>query len=434
MATTTSRREADATSESAPRMVPGDAQTDARPSRWTARAVAVVVHRYVGLALAVFLFMAGVTGSLLAFQHELDATIAPGLHRVSPPSPDATPLDPIALRDTLQARLPAGSTATYVPLDRQPGSSLVISVEGGGDNEYFLNPYTGETLGSRTWGDLGQGAKNLMPFVYRLHYSLALDDVGVFLLGVIALLWTIDCFVGAYVTFPPSRRASSQRTPSRSWLRRWKPSWLLRGGKLFSLVFTWHRASGLWVWGLLLVFAWSSVAFNLQQVYHPVMAAVFGMEGRVRDTIPALESPRTAPRIEWQTAHERGRAVAQQLATEHDFEILAERSLGYEASNGAYQYRVRSTLDVSDRFGSTRIWIDGDSGKLVAFELPTGRSTGNTLTMWLYNLHTASIAVGGWPYRVIVSILGLLVALLSVTGCWVWLKKRRSRLRGHADD
>lgn len=33
-----------------------------------------------------------------------------------------------------------------------------------------------------------------------------------------------------------------------------------------------HGASGLWVWAMLFVFAWSGVAFNLEsQVYNPVM-------------------------------------------------------------------------------------------------------------------------------------------------------------------
>lgn len=45
-----------------------------------------------------------------------------------------------------------------------------------------------------------------MPFVYRLHYSLALDTIGTYAFGIIALLWTLDCFIGAYLTLPRGRQ------------------------------------------------------------------------------------------------------------------------------------------------------------------------------------------------------------------------------------
>ncbi|MFQ5415166.1 MAG: PepSY domain-containing protein, partial [Phycisphaerae bacterium] len=63
----------------------------------------------------------------------------------------------------------------------------------------------------RLWGDLSQGLANLMPFVYRLHHSLALGTVGTWIFGVVALLWTLDCFVGAWLTFPPPRRRDATR-------------------------------------------------------------------------------------------------------------------------------------------------------------------------------------------------------------------------------
>lgn len=37
----------------------------------------VVVHRYAGLAMTVFLVIVGLTGSLLAFYHELDSWLNP---------------------------------------------------------------------------------------------------------------------------------------------------------------------------------------------------------------------------------------------------------------------------------------------------------------------------------------------------------------------
>lgn len=65
-------------------------------------------------------------------------------------------------------------------------------------------------------GDISQGVINLMPFLYRLHQSLVLGKLGTTLLGVISLLWLVDCFVGLYLTFP----VRSRGLPSR--FRQWK--------------------------------------------------------------------------------------------------------------------------------------------------------------------------------------------------------------------
>ena len=60
------------------------------------RAVMLLVHRYVGLLLALFLAIAGITGSLLAWNEELEAAISPQLFRVTAP-PTAVRIDPVLL-------------------------------------------------------------------------------------------------------------------------------------------------------------------------------------------------------------------------------------------------------------------------------------------------------------------------------------------------
>ena len=54
---------------------------------------------------------------------------------------------------------------------------------------FFLEFDSARILGERRWGDVSQTWRNLMPFLYRLHYSLALGAVGTWLLGLVSLLW-----------------------------------------------------------------------------------------------------------------------------------------------------------------------------------------------------------------------------------------------------
>ena len=394
------------------------------------RSAAILLHRYVGLAMTVFLVIAGLTGSLLAFYHELDAALNPSLLYATAPSHDARPLDPFELRERALSAFPEGAQAPSLSLDRKDGESAkfyVLAPEGTETvgETYFVDPYTAEVLGSRRDGDLTQGMKNLMPFIYRLHYSLALGDVGRYAFGIVALLWTLDCFVGAYLTFPPRPRTGGRTR--KSWLIRWKPAWLVRATKLFSFVFTWHRASGLWVWAMLLVFAWSSVALNLKEVYEPLTNAALGLDQRVFARLRALDEPRQAPLLSMREATKRGRELMAEQGATRGFDVLRERRITFYAAHGAYCYQVRSSRDISDRYASTTVCFDSDDGQLLGFEAPTGERAGNTVTTWLYHLHWGSIAMGGWPYRVFISLMGLAVATLSVTGVWVWWRKRSKR-------
>lgn len=366
--------------------------------------------------MAVFLTVAGLTGCLLAFYSELDAALNPELYRVQAHSPGAQLLDPLVLRDRIEAQLPEGRELPAAMLRLQPERSVNYWID---ERETFVDPYTGAILGSRKFGDLREGKKNLLTFVYQLHFSLALGEVGIYLFGAVALLWTFDCVVGAYLTLPqPHARPSGRR---KSWLKRWLPAWLLKTNKLFTLVFTWHRASGLWVWGFLLVFAWSGVALNLGPLYASVMDVLLGPAPE--QETEHLPVPKPQPKLDMREALARGRALMAAEAERHNFTIHSESTLFYEPEHGAYVYSVDSSLDVDTRLSETTLTFDGDDGRLLLFNA-AGLSARGAIDQWLIGLHFGAVRAGGVVYRGIVSLLGAAVALLSITGVWIWLRKR----------
>lgn len=406
------------------------------------RRLCLLLHRYLGLAMAAFLLLASVTGAFLPYYHALDHLANPALHRPKPHAPDAVPLSPVALRNRLEASVP-GIHVPYVPLDTPPGDAVEFFVrpapaptQASGqaspkprpleNDQYFLDPYSGEILGGRMRGDLRQGAKNILPFLYRLHYSLNLGPVGRTIFGCIALVWTIDCFVGAYLTFPPRQRGGTEgATAGGGWWSRWGRSWLVKTGSLFKTTFTWHRASGLWLWGMLFVFAWSAVGLNLGEVYFPAMNAVFGMKEGPFETLPRLPAPRWTHALSWDDAVLRGRELIESEARERNLTIDREVGLSYLPAYGMFRYIVRSSRDVSEKYANTAIWFHADTGQRVAFETPTGEATGNTIHTWIVALHFAD--VGGHPYRIFVCGLGVLTTILTVSGVYLWWVKRAAR-------
>jgi uncharacterized iron-regulated membrane protein len=356
--------------------------------------------------------------------------------QVQPPAPSAQPLDPLALRERIAAQRPE-AVVSYLqfpkPAEAGAAQARTIYVEARPgqpplrNDELFVDPYTGAVLGERRWGDITQGWTNLMPFVYRLHYQLALGTVGSYIFGVVALLWTVDCFVGAWLTFPARRRgAVPGQGGAASWWQRWAPAWRVRwrdGARKIN--FDLHRAGGLWPWAMLFVLAWSSVAFNLQEVYHPVTKAILGMQDDVRDGLPTIQNPPPEPPMGWPAGIAAARTAMAGLAQREGFTVLNEANIDYQAEKGVFRYRVRSDRDVAERYGQTTVVIDARDGRLLGSFLPTGKAAGDTVTSWLLALHMA--ALWGWPMQLFVSVVGVVVAVLSITGVVIWWQRRRAR-------
>lgn len=391
----------------------------------------VLVHRYAGLAMTVFLVVVGLTGSLLAFYKELDGIINPQFYvRANGRSPLAllALIDHASGHITPQAKVrsiwigPDAANVSVAPLQNpQSGQPFELDYD-----QLILDPYTGAELGRRHWGVISDGISNLMPFIYKLHFNLALDNVGMWILGITALIWTLDCFVGFYLTLPAKVIVTRENAiATTSFWQRWRKAWAIKWrGSPFRINYDLHRAGGLWLWLALLVFAWSSVYMNLgDTVYQKVMQSVSDYHQPWTD-IEDLPEPLKHPAIDLRQAYHLGQQAMARAAREHGFEIQAPVAIWYNAVKGFYVYNVRSSTDIQDHGGQTRVVIDAVSGQQKMLVLASGQFNGNTLTTWLVALHMANVF--GLPYRVFVCLMGLVIVMLSVTGVVIWLKKRRS--------
>ena len=69
--------------------------------------------------------------------------------------------------------------------------------------------------------------------------------------------------------------------------------------------------------------------------------------------------------------------------------------------------------------------FDAYTGALTRVSLPTRQRSGDTITTWLIELHMADLF--GFPYRIFVCGFGFVIVMLSVTGVYIWTKKRSVR-------
>lgn len=382
----------------------------------------VFLHRWLGLATAVFLIVVGLSGSILAFLPELDHWITPQFHLGSISGEELGAAELIRRAEALAP----GARATSVELGN--GDAATVRMQPRPDagptnfNQLFLHPITGEELGRRLAGPLPDRLDALLPFIYRLHYSLALGSFGSWTLGLVALLWTLDCFIAFFLTLPAS---ASTRSSQKSWLRRWKPAWLIKWRSSFYRInFDFHRATGLWLWAALLIFAWSSVYMDLNGVYTTATRILLPLEQsywfRSNDTASDGEP------MGWREAQTVAERIAADAARDHGFAIDRIVYFGLDRDNHLFEYRVHSSRDIGEKSGQTFFWFDASTGALLSMILPTGHRVGNTLTTWLVELHEANVF--GLPYKIFVCVLGLAIAALSVTGVYIWWRKRATRL------
>jgi len=393
------------------------------------RASWTLVHRYLGLLTAGFLFISGLTGAVISWDHELDDLLNPHLMEAKTAG---QPQPSLELARQLEQRHPE-ARVSYIPLHPEQGRSLGFGVDAAGFNQVFVDPVSGAELGKREWGAVWPISKEtLVSFLYRLHYSLhipemwGIDRWGIWLMGVIAMVWLVDSFVGFYLTLP--LRA---RTPgARSWWQRWKPAWKVRwSGSGAKLNFDLHRAFSLWTWGLLFVLAFTAFSLNLyREVFYPIMKTVSEVTPTPFDSrVPRdLHNPILA-RAAYGEILQRAALEAQRREWKEP-----AGSIFYSQAFGIYGVSFFKPGDDhgAGGVGPAVLYYDGIDGRLLGDRQPWKGTAADIFVQAQFPLHSGRIL--GLPGRILISAMGLVVAMLSVTGVIIWWRKRSSRVRAAA--
>lgn len=390
------------------------------------RRVFVVIHRWFGLFTAVFLFTAGLTGAVISWDHELDEWLNPALFHARSEPGAAEPMSSLALARQVE-HADARVRVQYIPLSAEPGHTVLLFVEPRIDpatgqpfeldfNQIAMDPLTGEIQGRRMWGDVSLDRENLLPFLYKLHYSLHLPDgfgveLGVLLMGLVGMVWALDCLIALWISFP------SRKSWRKSFAFRWR-----QGG--YRLTFDLHRSGGVWLWALLATVAVTSVSMNLgSQVVRPLVSLFSTLTPSPFDS--RTPKPPDQP-IEAAIPRERALELARVEAARRGWRAPAG-AIFYSAAYGVYGvgFFAPGNDHGDGGLGNPWLYFDGESGAPAGAEVPGEGSAGDIFLQAQFPLHSGRIF--GVPGRAIMSMLGLMVAMLSVTGVVIWARKRRAR-------
>jgi uncharacterized iron-regulated membrane protein len=156
-------------------------------ARFSPRPFLTFLHRWVGLSIAGFLFVSGVTGAVISWDHELDDVLNPHLMYAQSQSEEGkgqgAALPALDLAKKIEARDPRVQV-TWLPLEPEPGGTLAFGVEPRRNpatgklfephyNQVFIDPVTGVEQGRREWGAVWPITREtFVSFLYVLHYTL----------------------------------------------------------------------------------------------------------------------------------------------------------------------------------------------------------------------------------------------------------------------
>lgn len=162
---------------------------------------------------------------------------------------------------------------------------------------------------------------------------------------------------------------------------------------------------------------------NLDAVHGPVHDALGGkrLYRPVDNAQPASGTPMNSAK-----ASALGEKLLAMEAEKQGFQIIRADALSLNPWSDSIGYFALTSLDGDSHRGATAIWFDAVSGKFLAFRHPYGDTAADAADKWLHQLYIGGL--WGLPHRLLLSVFGLAVALLSAAGLVMVIRRYRRRV------
>jgi uncharacterized iron-regulated membrane protein len=375
------------------------------PQRVFLRRALFQIHLWIGIILAAYAIIIGLTGSALIFKTELLERIQPSLYTLHP-IPRQTTLD--AAVHAIESTHPGYQAFALQNLDHptQATDLLLRRTTGAPTPNYRIvsfNPYTGQVLLDRL------RYAGLLGFLSNLHVYLLSGETGLLLSGWMALGLLILCLSGLILWWPGVQRWAAALLLHR------RTSWRRTNFDLHTVLGFWSSAAFLLVILTGLDFAFPNPSGKLLE-----LATLHGY----RDTGVVLQPPippSPAPPL----------TLDQVVAA-------AYRALPANAPPGYLQlpstptspFRVTGYYkDAAPYSQLVRIVLDPHTGALLASSDTRNQDLASRIEQYSVALHFGLFGGPGLPglcVKILWVLLGILPALLAVTGILMyWNRKLR---------
>lgn len=370
------------------------------------------VHLWLGITLGLVLAIAAVSGALLAVSDKLLRVEVPEIlfpegvdrsYMLNTPAADL-PIDAWIAR--ISKEFPELHHAEVIASPRSvPFPADVVMVAGemnpdlAGDAERHvivaLDPATGAPLGSFVLEDTFVG--NLLVF----HATLLAGMPGVILVTTTGFVALVSLITGLYLWWPRTAKGWRQAFRLRTQVK--GRAWLL------SL----HSVPAAWLFVPLFLVVLSGSYLMSPDTYHAILGGI--------DRLRLPEAADT--RVDCQQRVSPGEAV--RIALAHHPDQALRRLMTPPAECAPYIVSLMPVGTTETRASYTEVWVDRTTGAVVEARRGDDLSLSEIFISWMSPIH-ADLGLG-WFGTAIVVLLGLVVALMYITGLLAWLRRQRNR-------
>lgn len=350
-----------------------------------------IIHRWVGLVLALIVAAVAVSGGLLLLREPYERAIYPALAR---------PLTTNLAREagvvaSIENRFHQDGGVRTVKFPREGMNAFHVYLAD--ESEAFVDPVSGALIARWTWRD------SLPAFIFELHVHLLGGEGGKTLNGIAALFVVFLALTGIILWWP--RKSSAFR------LRRALPKNATPGELLRS-----HAATGAIAAIPVLVFAATGAAIVFYAPVNAALSKVF--DHRTPMTPNAVVAP--APAGETATMRPWAERLANVRATFPEGELVMY-SPG-RGKNVAQSFRLRNPGEWHPN-GRSYVLQNPYDGSIAQAIDARQQGPGTRIAHAIYPVHAAT--VGGLPYLLFTIVAAVGLAWLAIGGAAAWIQKYR---------
>jgi uncharacterized iron-regulated membrane protein len=320
------------------------------------------IHLWLVLCVGAVWVIVGLTGSINVFRWDIDEWLNPKLI-VANPGAATQSLDNILA--TLHAVHPERTGTWSLEMPRHRAGMVMarhFSTQSNGHTEILfvsVNPYTTEIVANRFYSDFGF----LVTWIYDLHSTCFLGDVGSYLAGVFGLLLMISLGIGVYLWWPRTGKFRQALT-------------LKRHASPERLNYDIHKLFG--IYGLLVLFTvvFSGTCLVFREYVQPAVELFSPVYGGFNPQPPSPDGLQSM-------SMSQSKSISLELAASIAKHVFPEAEVRFiktpESTEGFYSVQMRQPDEASLFFTTTSVWIDQYNGKVLAVRDPSQFTARNDL-------------------------------------------------------
>ncbi|MCU1323939.1 MAG: Propeptide, PepSY amd peptidase [Acidobacteriaceae bacterium] len=346
------------------------------------------IHLYLALVSSAVLFVVCLTGSIVAFEQELDRLFHPSLFYNAVPAAPEVGRIPLA---TLAERTVTGTKEKVVYFRVSDNARFTTGVTTDAHRQVFYNTFTGAVAGKRV-------GTTALEKIHQLHTNLLLGPPGKRIVGIATIILVLLALSGIYLWWP---------------IRRVTIKW---SASVRRIHFDIHNATGIIFGSFILILCISGLMINFDDTINPYLY-------RWTHSAPTSRKVQSKPR-----------AGITLLPAERMIELAKAAIPGTALVNvqpptdakGAYRVSLHYPEDLTP---GGRSWVNLDqyTGAILVTQDSRTPPKGTGIIITNRAIHTGDIF--GIPSKVVASMSCVAVITEIITGIFLWWKKRTTRLR-----